>query len=118
MRLWDVYFFIDFFFKFVYYPYEKNSKKSKTDIFLKKNIDAVTLSSTHLPFLKPALKSEFPNIQFIDPAESIANKIFEKIKNKQSKRSLLKIFSSDQTDGFQENLSKLGIKNKIRFLSI
>jgi len=93
-------------------------KNSLKDIFLKNNIDTVTLSSTHLPFLKSILKSEFPKIQFIDPAESIAGKVFEKIKNKQSKRNLLKIFSSDQTKGFKKNLNKLGIKNEIKFLSI
>jgi glutamate racemase len=88
------------------------------DFFLKNNIDTVTLSSTHLPFLKPVLESEFPDIQFIDPAESIASKIFVKLKNRQTKRNLLKIFSSDQTKGFQKNLTNIGIKNKIRFLSI
>ena len=93
----------------------KNSLKQN---FLKNNIDTVTLSSTHLPFLKSLLQSEFPNIQFIDPAESIATKILEKIKNKQTKRNSLKIFSSDQTKQFQKNLNKIGIKNKIKFLSI
>jgi glutamate racemase len=76
------------------------------------------LSSTHLPFLKSILESEFPNIQFIDPAESIADKILKKTKTRQSKRSLLKIFSSDQTGIFQNNLKRIGIKNKIKFLSI
>ena len=93
-------------------------QNSLKDFFLKNNIDTVTLSSTHLPFLKPILESEFPDIQFIDPAESIASKIFVKLKNRQTKRNLLKIFSSDQTKGFQKNLTNIGIKNKIRFLSI
>jgi glutamate racemase len=93
-------------------------KNSLKDIFLKNNIDIVTLSSTHLPFLKSILESEFPNIQFIDPAESIADKILKKTKTRQSKRSLLKIFSSDQTGIFQNNLKRIGIKNKINFLSI
>jgi glutamate racemase len=93
-------------------------QNSLKDFFLKNNIDTVTLSSTHLPFLKPVLESEFPDIQFIDPAESIASKIFVKLKNRQTKRNLLKIFSSDQTKGFQKNLTNIGIKNKIRFLSI
>ena len=97
---------------------KKIIKSSLKDIFLKNNIDVVTLSSTHLPFLKSILQSEFPDIQFIDPADSIANNILKKIKNKQSKRNLLKIFSSDQTKTFQKNLNKLGIKNKIKFLSI
>jgi hypothetical protein len=61
---------------------------------------------------------EFPNIQFIDPAESVADKILKMTKSKQSKRNLLKIFSSDQTKIFQNNLNSIGIKNKINFLSI
>ncbi len=97
---------------------KKIIKNSLKDIFLKNNIDIVTLSSTHLPFLKPILECEFPDIQFIDPAESIANKIFEKMKTRQSKRNVLKIFSSDPTGIFQNNLKNIGIKNKIEFLSI
>jgi len=93
-------------------------QNSLKDFFLKNNIDTVTLSSTHLPFLKSVLEYEFPDILFIDPAESIANKIYAKLKTRQSKRNLLKIFSSDQTEGFQKNLNNIGIKNKIRFLSI
>jgi glutamate racemase len=97
---------------------KKIIKNSLNDIFLKNNIDIVTLSSTHLPFLTSILKFEFPNIQFIDPADNIARKIFKKIKTRQSNKNSLRIFSSDQTKNFQSNLSKLGIKNKIKFLSI
>ena len=93
-------------------------RNSLKDVFFKNNIDTVTLSSTHLPFLKPILKNEFPKIEFIDPAEEIALKVFNKIKTKQSKKNQLKIFSSDQTKIFQKNLTNLGIKNKIKFLSI
>jgi len=97
---------------------KKIINKSLKEKFLKNKIDTVTLSSTHLPFLKQILKSEFPSIQFIDPAENIASKIFERIKNRQSKRNILKIFSSDRTKCFQKNLINMGIKNKIEFLSI
>lgn len=86
--------------------------------FLKNNIDVVTLSSTHLPFLKSILQSEFPNIQFIDPAEKIAKKIFKRINKKQRNRNLLKIYSSDETNRFQKILINMGIKNKINYLSI
>ncbi|MFQ5439943.1 MAG: glutamate racemase [Nitrosopumilaceae archaeon] len=96
----------------------KTIKNSLKDIFLKNKIDVVTLSSTHLPFLRSNLELEFPNIQFIDPAETVANKICKRIKTKQSKRNILKIFSSDQSKTFQKNLNKIGIKNKIKFLSI
>ena len=96
----------------------KQIRMSLEKIILKNQIDVVTLSSTHLPFLKKLLISEFPNIQFLDPAQDVANKVLTKLKDKQSKRNLLKIYSSDKTDLFQKNLAKLGIKNKIEFLSI
>ena len=96
----------------------KQIKLLLKDIILKKQIDVITLSSTHLPFLKDMLISEFPTVQFLDPAEKIANKVLFKLKNKESKRNLLKIYSSDKTDSFQKNLKKLGIKNKIKFLTI
>jgi len=97
---------------------KKIIKNSLKDIFLNNKIDTVTLSSTHLAFLKSILKSEFPNICFIDPGENVAKKVFGKIKTRQSERNSLKIFSSDQTKNFQNNLIQLGIKNKVRFLSI
>ncbi len=97
---------------------KKIIKNTLREIFVNHNIDTATLSSTHLPFLKSFLETEYPNIQFIDPAEDVAKSIFTKIKHKQSKRNSLKIFSSDKTRVFQNNLENIGIKNKIQFLSI
>jgi len=77
------------------------------------NIDTITLSSTHLPFLKTLLEKEFPKINFVDPADVIAKKIFTKIKNIQSKRNSLKIYASGDTKKFQTKLNKIGIKNKV-----
>ncbi|MGD8299152.1 MAG: glutamate racemase [Nitrosopumilaceae archaeon] len=88
------------------------------NIFLKNQIDVVTLSSTHLPFLKPILVSVFPKIRFIDPADDVARKICKKFENKPSGRNFMKIYSSDKTKTFQKNLSSLGIKNKIYYFSI
>ena len=93
---------------------EKNFKKN----ILKNSIDTITLSSTHLTFLKQFLEKEFPNIKFIDPGDIVANKLFTKIKNKQSKRNSLKIFTSGNVETFQKQLSKLGIKNKVNELFI
>lgn len=95
---------------------EKIIKKELKTLY-HNQIDIVTLSSTHLPFLKKYLEREFPNIQFIDPGNIVAQKIFSKIKNKQSKRNSLKIFTSGNTKSFQSKLSKIGIKNKVSFLS-
>jgi len=92
-------------------------RRSLKKTFSQNKIDVATLSSTHLPFLKTILKSEFPNVQFIDPADNLAIKICKKIKQ-HNKQNSLKIYSSDQTDLFQKNLIKMGIKKKIEFFSI
>ncbi len=93
-------------------------KKNLQDIITDKKIDVITLSSTHLPFLKNMLDSQFPDVMFVDPANSIAKKIHRKIKKNQNKQNKLKIFTSGNTEKFQKNLYKLGIKNKVNFLSI
>lgn len=97
---------------------KKIIKKILDQTLSKYPIDTITLSSTHLPFLKPLLEKEYSKIEFIDPANIVANRIFLKIKNKQSKRNSLKIFTSGNTKKFQNKLNKIGIKNKVNFLSV
>lgn len=97
---------------------KKIIKKNLENVLINKNIDVITLSSTHLPFLKFMLETQFPNIAFIDPANSIAKKIQKKIKNNQEKQNKLKIYCSGDVKKFQKNLIRLGIKNKVNFLSI
>jgi len=96
---------------------KKIIKKSLEEYIIAKKIDTITLSSTHLLFLKKLLQKEFPEVQFIDPGNIVAKKIFSKIKNKKSKRNSLKIFTSGNTINFKNKLNKMGIKNKINYLS-
>ena len=96
---------------------QKIIKKSLESIIISEKIDVITLSSTHLLFLKTLLKKEFPKIKFIDPGNIVATKVFLKIKNKQSKRNSLKIFTSGDVISFKKKLNKIGIKNNINFLS-
>ncbi|HSD04725.1 MAG TPA: aspartate/glutamate racemase family protein [Nitrosopumilaceae archaeon] len=79
---------------------------------LEHDVDVVTLSSTHLPFLLSLLKQIFPQVTFLDPADSVADQIVTKI-NKKSKRSTMKIFTSGNVKIFQKQLSKIGIKNQV-----
>lgn len=97
---------------------KKIIKKVLNDIVSKNSIDAITLSSTHLPFLKLLLQNEFPNVKFIDPGHIVAQKVFKMIKNNQSKRNSLKIFTSGNPMNLRKNLTKLKINNKVSFLSI
>lgn len=83
--------------------------------FLKNHVDVATLSSTHLPFLLPIFKEIFPNIIFLDPADSVADKITKRLIH-QNKTKSLTIFASGNIRVFQKKLFKLGIKNKVRSL--
>ena len=96
---------------------QKIIKKILDQKLSQNDIDIVTLSSTHLPFLKPLLKKQYPKINFIDPADLVAKKIFLKTKNNQSKNNSLKIFATGDIRIFQTKLRKIGIKNKVNFLS-
>ena len=58
---------------------KKIIKKTLQQILSQKSIDIVTLSSTHLPFLKSLLEKEYPCIQFIEPGDIIAQKISKKV---------------------------------------
>jgi len=92
----------------------KNKIKSLLEKkFLDNNIDVVTLSSTHLPFLFPLLQQIFPKITFLDPAENVVKKITKKHKSRE--RASLKIFSSGNVSKFQKQLHQIGINNKVIF---
>ena len=97
---------------------KKIIKKNLDQKLLQNSIDTVTLSSTHLLFLRSLLKKEYPNINFIEPGNIIAQKIFIKIKNNQTKRNSLKIFASGNVKIFEKKLKNMGIENKVNFLSI
>ena len=92
---------------------QKIIKKILDKSLSQNNIDTITLSSTHLPFLKILLKKQYPKINFIDPANIVAEKINLKINNNQNKKNSLKIFATGNTITFQTKLNKIGIKNKV-----
>jgi len=97
---------------------KKIIKKTLQQTIYQYSIDTVILSSTHLSFLKSLLEKEYPHIQFIDPGNIVAQKVYTKIKNKQLKRNTLKIFTSGDVKKFQKILNRLSIKNKVSSLSI
>ena len=97
---------------------KKIIKKVLDQELFENNIDVILLSSTHLPFLRLLLEKEYPKISFIDPANEVAKKVLLKIKDKQNKRNSLKIFASGNFVTFQRKLDRIGIKNKVNFLSI
>lgn len=60
----------------------KKVVKSVIDNILKTSpdIDIMTLSSTHLPFLKDFLVEMYPKITFLDPAEAVVSQVRELLK--------------------------------------
>ena len=92
-------------------------RKTLSEQFSKYNIDVATLSSTHLPFLLPFLKKQFPLVTFLDPAQEIADKVGKILGKKSSKRNSMKIFTSSEPEKFQNHLWKMGIKKKVSFLN-
>jgi len=81
------------------------------------NIDVITLSSTHLPFIIDQLNQIYPHVKFLDPAESIVKDlkkflIDNKLTNK-TKNGKMRILVSDNKKKFQEILRQIGRKEKI-----
>ena len=95
---------------------EKTVRKVLSKQFSKSNIDVAILSSTHLPFLLPFLKKQFPNITFVDPAKEIAQKIRKIVAKKPSKTNTIKIFTSSDPKKFQKYLWQIGIKKNVSLL--
>ena len=95
---------------------EKTIKKVLSKPFSKSNVDVAILSSTHLPFLLPFLKKQFPNIKFVEPAKAIAQKVRKIMAKKPSKINTMKIFTSSNPKKFQKYLWQIGIKKNVNLL--
>lgn len=66
--------------------------KKIVDPYLSENIDVITLSSTHLPFLKSYLNELYPDITLLDPAQGISQEVKDfLIKNNLCSDNLWKI---------------------------
>jgi glutamate racemase len=81
--------------------------------FVTNNIDVVTLSSTHLPFLLTILQRSFPHIKFLDPADKVANQLASHGSFIPAKKNTLRIFSSGDISKFKTNLHKIGIRKPV-----
>ncbi|MFL6485177.1 MAG: glutamate racemase [Nitrososphaera sp.] len=80
-------------------------------------IDVITLSSTHLPFVKRYLNSLLPTARFIDPAQIVARDVrkllaFNRM-TKKSGKSNLRILVSDGKREFEKSARALGMREPI-----
>ena len=94
----------------------KTILKILNDEFKENKIKIATLSSTHLPFLLPFLKKYFRGVEFLDPAEDVANKI-SKLEGAKSTRNSLSIYTTESPKALQRNLKSMGISNKVNLFS-
>ena len=94
---------------------------------LNPNIDVMTLSSTHLPFLKDYLERLYPNTTFLDPAEDVSQEIKKFLKEKNllnnTKGKLSIITTVDKKrnltiDGLKEILLKLDLQTEVSEVNI
>jgi len=92
-------------------------RKTLTKIFQTNKIDVATLSSTHLPFLLNFLRKEFPEMVFLNPAYDVAEKVAKNLKNT-SRKNKITIFTTGNPKNFQNNLIRIGIKNKVNYFSL
>jgi len=92
-------------------------KEVLEDVFLDNSIDVATLSSTHLPFLEPFLRSIFKNVKFLDPAKNIVNILKDFVEDNDSQQNVLRIFTSGDVNLFKKNLQMMGIDDEVSFLS-
>ena len=93
-------------------------KEILEDVFLDNLIDVATLSSTHLPFLEPILRSIFKNVKFLDPAKNIVNILKDFVEDNDSQQNVLRIFTSGDVKLFKKNLQMMGIDDEVNFLTI
>lgn len=75
--------------------------------FARGKIDAATLSSTHLPLLRPILQDVFPNVAFFDPARSVAKRA-ARLAGLPSRRATLRVYTTGGTALLQKQLARMG----------
>ena len=92
-------------------------KEVLEDVFLDNLVDVATLSSTHLPFLEPFLRSIFKNVKFLDPAKNISKILKDFTEDNDLQQNVLRIFTSGDVNLFKKNLQMMGIDDEVSFLS-
>ena len=98
-------------------------------IRLNPNIDVMTLSSTHLPFLKDYFIRIYPKITFLDPADDVSQQIKILLKknnllnntNNKGKLSIITTVDKNRdltVDGLKRILLKLGLRTEVLAVNI
>ena len=85
---------------------------------LDERLDVITLSSTHLPFVKNYLVALLPTVKFLDPAKMMAQEVRKFLKfNRMLRKSgngRLEIQVSDKKNEFERILRTMGVRESIK----
>ncbi|NWG36437.1 glutamate racemase [Nitrososphaera sp.] len=80
-------------------------------------IDVITLSSTHLPFVKRYLNALLPTVRFVDPAQMVAKDVRKFLKfyrmTKKSGSGKLQILVSDGKREFEKSVRAMGVREPV-----
>jgi glutamate racemase len=80
-------------------------------------LDVITLSSTHLPFVKTYLNALLPTVRFVDPAQIVARDVRKFLKfyrmAKKSGTGKLQILVSDGKREFEKSVRAVGIREPV-----
>ena len=80
-------------------------------------IDVITLSSTHLPFVKKYLAALLPTVRFVDPAQSVARDVRKFLAfyrmTKKSGNGRLQILVSDGKREFERSVRAMGVREPV-----
>jgi glutamate racemase len=80
-------------------------------------IDVMTLSSTHLPFVKTYLNALLPTVKFVDPAQIVAKDVRKFLKfyrmAKKSGSGKLQILVSDGKREFERSVRAMGVREPV-----
>ena len=80
-------------------------------------MDVITLSSTHLPFVKTYLNALLPTVRFVDPAQIVAKDVRKLLKfermAKKSGTGRLQILVSDGKREFEKSVRAMGVREPV-----
>lgn len=84
---------------------------------LDQKIDVITLSSTHLPFVKRYLNALLPTVRFVDPAQIVSREVRKFLSfyrmAKKSGSGKLQILVSDGKREFEKSVRALGVREPV-----
>jgi glutamate racemase len=84
---------------------------------LDQKIDVITLSSTHLPFVKRYLNALLPTVRFVDPAQIVSRDVRKFLSfyrmAKKSGSGKLQILVSDGKREFEKSVRALGVREPV-----